>query len=53
MTLEQLMCKSFDFYKLQKDKGTWGLSSQKQEQIIALSMQIDQLKGGLKLSDQL
>ena len=47
------MCKVFDFYKLQKDKGTWGLFPPEQEQIIALSVQIEQLKGGLKLLDQL
>ena len=52
MNAEQLMCKSFDFYKPQKEKGTC-LSSPKQEQIIAHSAQIEQLKGGLKLSDQL
>ena len=49
----QLMRKAFDSYKPQKDKGTWGLSSPKQEQIIALSMQIEQLKSGLKSFNQL
>ena len=53
LNAKQLMCKSFNFYKTHKDEGKWGLSSPKQEQIVALSMQIERLKGGLKLSDQI
>ena len=52
-TAEQLMNKAFNFYKVRKDKGTWGQQSPEHQQIIALSAQFEKLKGGLKLSDQL
>ena len=53
LNAKQLMFKSCNFYKPLKDNVTWGISSPRQVQIIALSMQIEQLIGGLKLPDHL
>ena len=53
LTAEQFINKAFNFYKARNDKGTWGQQTPECQQIIALLAQLEKLKGGLKLIDQL
>ena len=52
-TAEQLMGKAFNFYKSCKDKGNWGKQSPHHQKVVAVSAELEKLKGGLKISDQL
>ena len=47
------MGKAFNFYKSCKDKGIWGNQSPDHQKIIALSAELNKLKGGLKISNKL